>query len=36
MRARIKAAGTNVAATGLILSIFKAFKERLMDFAGNI
>jgi hypothetical protein len=36
MRARIKAAGTNVAVTGLILPIFKAFKERLMDFAGNI
>lgn len=36
MRARIKAAGTNIAATGLILPIFKAFKERLMGFVGNM
>jgi hypothetical protein len=36
MRARIKAAGNNVAATGLILPIFKAFKERLMGFVGNM
>jgi len=36
IRARAKAAGTNAPATGLILSIFKAVKERLMGFVGNI
>jgi hypothetical protein len=36
MRARAKAAGTNAAATGLILSFFKVVKERLRGFAGKM
>jgi len=36
MRARAKAAGTNAPATGLILSIFKAVKDQLMGFVGNM
>jgi hypothetical protein len=36
MRARAKAAGTKSPAAGLILSIFKAVKERLTGFAGNM
>ena len=36
MRARAKAAGTKAPATGLILSIFKAVKERLTGFVGNM
>jgi hypothetical protein len=36
MRARAKAAGTNAAATGLILSFFKIVKERLRGFAGKM
>ena len=36
MHARAKAAGTNAAATGLILSIFKVVKERLMGFVGKM